>query len=222
MSAKILLVEDNPRYMEINKEALTKNGYTVFEAASLTKGREMFLKETPDLIVLDIALPDGDGLELCEELREGSEVPILFLSAKKTDNDVVAGFDAGGDDYLTKPYGLNVLLKRVEKILAKSKTVPDTLVKGRLSINILSGTVTFDGRELGVKKGKEFNVLLFLAKMENTVLTSEQIYEKVWNQPMMEDNSAIRNIIKTLRRELQDTEYTITTEQGKGYMFERG
>jgi DNA-binding response OmpR family regulator len=135
MSAKILLVEDNPRYMEINKEALTKNGYTVFEAASLTKGREMFLKETPDLIVLDIALPDGD-------------------------------------DYLTKPYGLNVLLKRVEKILAKSKTVPDTLVKGRLSINILSGTVTFDGRELGVKKGKEFNVLLFLAKMENTVLTN--------------------------------------------------
>ena len=218
MSAKILLVEDNPHYMKINSEFLAMKGYTVFEAETLAKGRELLLKEKPDLIVLDIMLPDGDGLELCEELRKGGDVPILFLSAKKTDDDIVAGFAAGGDDYLTKPYGLGVLLMRVQNVLAKSRSVPDTLMKGRLVLDLLSNSVTFDGRDLEIK-GKAFDVLFFLAKRENRMFTSEQIYEQVWGQTMAGDNNAVKKTISVLNNKLENTDYIISNEYGKGYSF---
>lgn len=130
MSATILLVEDNQHYLKINQKILSSKGYKVLEAETLAKGRELFLQEKPELIILDIMLPDGNGLELCEELRAGNDVPILFVSAKKADDDIIAGFEAGGDDYLPKPYGLEILLKRVETILNRTNRGPDITNKG--------------------------------------------------------------------------------------------
>jgi len=221
MSATILLVEDNPHHMKINSEALSMKGYKTLEADTLAKGRKLFLEHAPDLILLDIMLPDGNGLELCEELRRGSDVPILFLSAKKEDEDVLKGLDIGGDDYLTKPYSINILVKRVENALEKSRRVPDKLIKGRLVLDLLSNTVTYDDVDLEIK-GRAFDVLFFLAKRENQIFTSAQIYEKVWNQPMLGDDGSIRTVIKTARNKLENTDYTISTEHGKGYTFERG
>lgn len=222
MSAKILLVEDNAHYMEINKTALVKHGYTIYEATNLSDGRKLFLEHAPDLIVLDIMLPDGNGLLLCEELREGSQVPILFVSAKKEDDDVMAGFDVGGDDYLTKPYSLGVLLKRVEAVLSRTRQVPDKLIKGLLVLNLLSNEVLFDNTKLDINKGREFDVLFFLAKREGQIFTAEQIYEQVWGQPMVGDDNPIRKTISALRKKLEVAGYTITNEQGKGYVFEVG
>ena len=223
MSEVILIVEDNPHHMKISSRALATKGYKVLEADTLAKGRELFLREAPDLIILDIMLPDGNGLELCEELREGrSEVPILFLSAKRTNEDIEAGFDAGGDDYLPKPYNLNILIRRVGAQLRRSRQVPDDLIKGRLILNLLSNKATFDGINLEIKKGKEFDVLFFLAKREGRIFSAEQIYEAVWEQDMMGDDTPIRKIIPELRRKLENTDYTVTTLHGKGYIFEQG
>jgi len=222
MSATILLVEDNHHYLKINREILSNKGYKVVEAETLAKGRELFLQESPALIILDIMLPDGSGIELCEELREGSDVPILFLSAKKTDDDIIAGFEAGGDDYLPKPYSLNILLKRVEAILSRTNRIHDTLYKGELTFDILSNSVSINSVDLGIKKGKEFDVLLFLAKNEGKTLSAEQIYERIWKQPLLGDDIAIRRTIAALRKSLENSGYTIISEYNKGYVFERG
>jgi len=222
MSATILLVEDNHHYMKINSEILSAKGYRVLEADTLTKGRELFIQETPSLIILDIMLPDGNGIELCEELRKGSDVPILFLSAKKEDEDIIAGLGAGGDDYLPKPYSLNILLKRVEAMLNRASRIPDIIHRGALDIDIFASSVSLNGVELDIKKGKEFDVFFFLAKNEDKMFSVEQIYERIWKQPMSADDPAIRKIVTSLRKSLAHSGYTITSEYGKGYLFERG
>ena len=222
MSATILLVEDNHHQLTINRKFLSGKGYRILEADTLAKGRELFLQELPTLIILDIMLPDGNGLELCEELREGSDVPVLFLSAKKADNDVIAGFEAGGDDYLPKPFSLNVLLKRVEAILNRANRVPDIIYKEPFTIDVLSNSVTLNGVDLGIKKGKEFDVFLFFVKNEGKMFSAEQIYERIWKQPMRGDINAIRRAVAALRKSLENTGYTISSEYSKGYVFERG
>ncbi|MCL2170081.1 MAG: response regulator transcription factor [Defluviitaleaceae bacterium] len=222
MSTKILLVEDNPHISKANNKALTMLGYHVLEAETLEQGKALLLKERPDLIILDVMLPDGSGLDLCEEIRKDSNVPILFLSGLKEDAEIVEGFESGGDVYLTKPYGLNVLVKNVESLLNRSRDVPDTLVKGRLVLNIISKSVTFADKDLDIKSGKEFDVLLYLAKHEGKLVSVSQIYQQVWGQDMLEGDTAVRNIISQIRRKLEISDYTITTEHGKGYMFERG
>jgi len=222
VSTTILLVEDNPHYLKINREFFSGEGYKVLEADTLARGRELFLQETPALIILDIMLPDGDGIALCEELREGSDVPILFLSAKKADDDIVTGFEAGGDDYLSKPYSLKILLKRVEAILHRTSHIPDAIHKGALTLDLPSSSVTMNGKDLDINKGKEFDVLLFLAKNEDKMFSAEQIYERIWQQPMLGDDAAIRRTMAALRKKLEKSGYTITSEYGKGYVFEKG
>ena len=221
MNATILLVEDNPHHMKINKEVLSSEGYRIIEAETLEKGRELFLKERPNLIVLDVMLPDGNGLNLCEELRRGSQVPILFLSAKKADDDVVAGFKAGGDDYLTKPFNFGVLVNRVEAILRRHNQVPELLTKGSLTLDVYAKKVKSGGNDLDIK-GKEFDVLLLLWQNENKHLTAESIYGKVWSQPMLGEDATLKSTISRLRKKLKGTVYTITSTRNEGYCFEKG
>jgi len=220
MSVTILLVEDNPHYNKINREVLSSNGYRVLEADTLAKGRKMFLKEVPALIILDVMLPDGDGIMLCEELREGSDVPILFLSAKKADSDVIAGFKAGGDDYLPKPYSLSILLTRIEALLRRTSRVPETLTKGELSLDPLAGQAFFNGVDLLLSQ-KEFSLLLLFFQSENKIVSAEYIYEKVWKAPLGEDKNTLQALISTLRKKIKQSGYGIITRRGRGYEFRR-
>lgn len=119
MRKTILLIEDNSDIMKINSKALSMRGFSVLEAATLARGEELLAKRSPDLIVLDIMLPDGDGLRFCKKLRGGSGVPVLFLSALALNTEIIEGFEAGGDDYLTKPYDLDVLIARIEALLRR-------------------------------------------------------------------------------------------------------
>jgi DNA-binding response OmpR family regulator len=220
MSATVLLVEDNPHYLKINREILSSNGYKVLEADTLAKGRELFLREIPALIILDIMLPDGDGIMLCEELREGSNVPILFLSAKKADSDVIAGFEAGGDDYLPKPYNLNILLKRVEALLCRTSRIPEMLIKGALTLDPLAGQAFIDGADLALSQ-KEFSLLLLFTQNEGKIINAETIYEKVWKAPMSGNKNAVQTAISKLRRKIESSGYGIAALRGQGYRLEK-
>ena len=223
MARTILLVEDNAKVMKLNSEALTMRGYRVLEAETLAKGRELFLSEKPDLIVLDIMLPDGNGLELCEQLREGIDrVPILFLSGLKEEDDMTAGFEAGGDDYLPKPYTLKMLFLRIENLFRREATLPQTITIGNLVLRVDSNRAFINGVDIGLSKDIEFSLMCIFAQNENKLFTSEQLYERAWGQPMGDDTRALRAAIKRMRPKLSGSGYTITTEHGKGYIFEKG
>jgi two-component system response regulator SaeR len=105
--------------------------------------------------------------------------------------------------------------------LNRSRDIPDTLVKGRLILNIISNTVTCDGKDLGIKNGKEFEVLFYLAKREDKIISAEQIYEQVWGQSALGDDTAVRNVVSKIRKKLEFSDYTITSKHGKGYVFEQ-
>ncbi|MCL2168983.1 MAG: response regulator transcription factor [Defluviitaleaceae bacterium] len=220
MSAKILLVEDNPQVMKINRKALMMRGYEIVEATTLSEGREVFEREKPDLIVLDIMLPDGNGLSLCEELRGGSDVPILFLTALGEDKEIVEGLKAGGDDYLPKSYSLEVLITRVQALLRRASIVPKVITKGALTIKIPSSEVLVNDESRRLSQN-EFSLLLIFAQNENRMMAGADLYEQVWGQPMIDDSSAVKNTVYRLRKELIGSGFTITGERGRGYCFEK-
>lgn len=155
----ILLVEDNPHIMKINAETLTMYGYEILQAATARECRQALRWHPVDLVVLDIMLPDGDGVELCRELKEQYHVPILFLSALGESRDVVEGLRAGGDDYLTKPYDLEVLVARVEARLRQESMKNRYIKYGSLRLDTFSGCGYLGDTDLQLTQ-KEFAVLL--------------------------------------------------------------
>jgi len=219
--ATILLVEDNPNIMDVNRETLLLEGYRVLEAETISEGRTLFVKEAPDLIILDILLPDGNGLQLCEELRGDSNVPILFVTALGHDKDIIAGLQAGGDDYLPKPYDIDVLVTRVKALLRRASNVPDTITKGSILLKIPSSEVFIDGDAIRLPQN-EFSLLRIFMQNEDKVFTEEYLYEKVWGQPMSDDNQALTVVISRLRKKIAPAFYDIEKVRGKGYVFLKG
>jgi len=220
MSAVILLVEGDSHCTAINRKALTLCGYCVSEAASIREAKVLFKQEKPDLIVLDVMLPDGNGLALCKEIRrKDKSVPVLFLSALGQPQEVVAGFKAGGDDYLAKPYDVEVLVARVEALLRRTTRMPETLLKGALKLRITSDEAFVNGENLNLSQ-KEFSLLFIFVQCENQTLSVAHLYEKVWGQPMGDDNRSLKTILSRLRGKLEGSGYTIISERGEGYCFE--
>jgi len=226
MSATLLLVEDNPHVMGVNREALTMLGYRVLEAETIKAGKTILENERPDLIVLDIMLPDGDGRLLCEELRGDSGIPILFLTALAKEDEIIEGFRVGGDDYLPKTYGVGVLIARIEALLKRAKRVPESITKGALTIIIPSNEILVNGENMNTEEKqsltqKEFSLLLHFVQHENRLMGGVYLYETIWGQQMGSDTNAFRNTIHKLRKKLTGSGYTIAFERGEGYCFEK-
>lgn len=220
-SSAILLVEDNPYIMEINAAALSMKGYRVVRAESATACREQLRLHDVGLVVLDILLPDGNGLALCREIRENYDVPILFLSALGENSDIVEGLRAGGDDYLPKPYDLDVLVARVEARLRAARQLRRRIRLGALELDLLAGKGYRDGKDLRLTQ-KEFSVALYLARSRGRVIPAEELYQEVWRQPMANDPTALRMTISRLKQKLseEETGVTITSYRGGGYCLE--
>ena len=220
--ADILLVEDNMDLQQINQRLLEKRGYNTRLAMNLSEARVALAVSAPDLIVLDIELPDGSGLDFVRELREreNSDVPVLFLTVLTTKEDILHGLKSGGDDYLTKPYDFDILLTRVEALLRRAKRVPEVIVKGRLSLDVTADVATLDGTDLLLTQ-KEFALLLVFVQNERRFIGAEYLYERVWKASMAGGSGAVRKTVSALRGKIKNSGWMISWSNGEGYFFGR-
>jgi len=226
MSTKILVVEDEPRVVRLVSEVLNAVGYHVIAAMSGQPAIEMVALEQPDLVLLDILLPHGlDGYEVCRRIREFSSVPVIMLTAKAQETDILRGFDVGADDYLTKPFSAKELLARVRAVLRRAQRpeemVTATLTCGELEINFSRHTVKM--RDEGVSLTRtEYDLLRQLALNANRVMLHQDLLTEVWGAEYRDDIDYLRAYIRYLRRKLEadpsNPEYLLTA-QGVGYML---
>lgn len=217
----ILLVEDNPHIMKINSSYLSMEDYRVFEAADAAQCRYMLSNNDVDLVILDIMLPDGDGISLCREIKAKYDIPILFLSALSENDDIITALRAGGDDYLPKPYDIQVLIARVEARLRSVRKDKRYISFGRLRLDTVSMAAYFADNDL-LTTQKEFSILLMLARNIGSTVPKAELYENVWGLPYSDNANALFTAVSRLNKKLDDNkaDVTITYERGKGYALE--
>lgn len=220
--ASILMVEDNVNVLHLNRSVLERQGYTVFCAESLREARDLLIKHPGiDVAVLDIMLPDGNGLDFAGEVRQAVGCPVLMLTSRRSHNDIVEGLTGGADDYLTKPYRIEELSARIKSLLIKREKTPVRVAeRGPLSLDIPSGRAFLHGDDL-LLQPREFAVLLTLMQHENQLLTAESLYETAWNLPGTGDVSAVKTTVSRLRKKLGGSGFSIEFERGGGYCFRR-
>jgi two-component system alkaline phosphatase synthesis response regulator PhoP len=221
-SIKILLVDDEPDILEIIGYNLTSGGYQVYTASDGLEAIEVAKKELPSLIILDVMMPNMDGIEACEHLRqipELSDTIITFLTARSEDYSQVAGFDAGADDYIAKPIKPKVLLSKVKGLLRRTsidKKQNDSLSIGNLLINRDEYKVVRDGVELMLPR-KEFELLFLLTSKPGKVFTRDEILNTVWGNDVVVGGRTIDVHIRKLREKVGDKSFK--TVKGVGYKF---
>lgn len=217
----ILLVEDNPHIMKINYTALMMEGYQILKADTAAACLQALSESDVDLIILDVMLPDGDGVALCTQIKREFEIPILFLSALGENEDIIAALRAGGDDYLTKPYDINVLIARVEARLRAVHKEKRFLRFGPLRFDTAARLCEYDGRKLSLSQ-KEFSILLQMARSNGQAVSKEALYDSVWGEPLAGDSSALYTAVSRLNTKLEneDTGITISYLRDRGYALE--
>jgi DNA-binding response OmpR family regulator len=213
----ILLIEDDREIQENNKDLLESGGnYAVRTAMNLAEARKQITKKTPDIIVLDIMMPDGSGLDFIKEIND---IPVLLLTALGENSDIVKGLEAGGDDYLAKPYDDNVLLARIESLLRRTEPrISKTLTKGPLLLDTIARRAYIDNDDL-LLTHKEFACLLMLAQNEGHIISASTIYEQIWKQKLEDDKNTLKATISTLRKKIESSGYAITVSREQGYTF---
>lgn len=219
---RILLVEDNEKIMQGNRRLFEWEGYETVAALTLAGARACLNQVRPNVIVLDIMLPDGSGLDFMRELREGKDtgIPILLLTGLTTSEDIVRGLTAGGDDYLTKPYDFPVLLARVEALLRRAARVPETIAFDRLTLDVAAGVASVDGTNLLLAQ-KEFALLLIFVQNPERFIDGEYLCEKVWNTSIAIDSNALKNAMARLRTKIKGSGWEIRWSRGEGYCLEK-
>ena len=224
----ILLVEDDPDILWTNEKVLKSEGYTVITAETI-KGTLARLDESPpDLVVLDLKLPDGNSLDIMPEIRKKTSAPILILTALIEKDERLYGLKAGGDDYITKPYDIDELCARVAAFLRReemhgSKPPADTFSFGPITLNLVANQAYANGESMELS-GKEFAMLRIFVKNEDKTITKECLYEAIWKQEMFDDDKPIRDTVYRLRKKLESSKsgYDIVSARGEGYMFTEG
>ncbi|MCL2665348.1 MAG: response regulator transcription factor [Defluviitaleaceae bacterium] len=216
----ILMIEDEPKVQINNKKILQRRGFETKQAYTIEEAKRLIAQDPPRAIVLDIQLPDGNGLKFLHELRQTSNIPVLILTAMGTRDDILAGLKAGGDDYLPKPYDVSVLTARLETLLHRASIVPDAVTVGPFSIDPLGGKAYIGGKDMQLA-GKEIAMLTMFAQFPEKILTACFIYGKVWGQEMHGDDNALKTVVSRLRKKIAGSGYTISSIRNEGYIFER-
>ena len=230
MKGVVLIVEDDPDIMDVITILLRREGFSVLQADNGQKALEQISK-APDLIILDVMLPDLDGYEVCRRIREITLAPVLFLTAKGGLHEKTEGFNAGGDDYLVKPFFQEELLARIRALLrryreyrGKDQQEPEEqyLELAGLRVNKEFNEVTKNGREIEMTD-IEYRILKLLMQYRNKIFSIQNIYESVWEKPYYYDaNNTVMVHIRRLRMAIEDDPRHpayIRTEWGRGYRF---
>jgi two-component system KDP operon response regulator KdpE len=225
---RILIIDDEPRVINLVREVLSATGFEVLAAFSGESGIEMAALEQPDLILLDIILPGAvDGYQVARRLREFSDVPIIMLTAKVREVDLLRGFEVGADDYITKPFSSKVLLARIQAVLKRSKSETrlheaGEVTCGDVRIDLARRMVFVSGREIYLTP-TEYNLLHELATHPNQVLFHEHLLSKVWGPEYRDDVDYLRSYIHYLRKKIEIDSANpriIISSPGVGYMLQ--
>ena len=226
---RVLIVDDDPNINQLIKLYLEKEGYETETAERGDDALNLFKKNPPQIVLLDLMLPGMDGYQVCREIRHDSDVPIIMLSAKGEVFDKVLGLELGADDYIIKPFDSKELVARVKAVLRRfqpSRTIPVSATAGKcveypdLIINQTNYSVIYQGRTVDMPP-KELELLYFLASSPNQVFTREQLLDHIWGYEYIGDTRTVDVHIKRLREKIKDhSSWAITTVWGIGYKFE--
>ncbi len=224
---KILIVEDEKKIARFLELELIHEGYEVETANDGRTGLDKALSIDPDLLILDLMLPELSGIEVCRRLRHQSDVPIIMLTAKDDVSDKVMGLDMGADDYMTKPFAIEELLARIRVALKKIRAssavkapAASTLSSGPISLDLNSWQTSVSGQSVSLTR-KEFELLHYLMEHENCAVTRDQLMNEVWGYDYMGDSNIVDVYIRYLRHKIDDPFdlKTIHTIRSVGYMF---
>jgi two-component system KDP operon response regulator KdpE len=224
MSTKILLVEDEAQIRKFLRISLEAHGFTVLEAQLAAEGLRRCAEEKPDLVILDLGLPDMDGKEVIARLREWTSTPIIVLSVRSDEAEKVEALDAGANDYVTKPFGISELMARIRAMLrmhggAEKEHDESVFENGDLRVDLANRTVTVGGKLVQLSR-KEYDLLKLLVNHAGQVLTHQQIMRMIWGPSREDETHHLRVLIGHLRQKLGDQPTRpryILTEQGVGY-----
>lgn len=224
---RILFCDDDKNICELARLYLEKEGYEVILAKDGKQAVLLFNEKNPDLIILDIMMPEMDGYETCKEIRKTSQIPIIFLTAKSDTFDKVLGLELGADDYMVKPFDIKELFARIKAVLRRSeinaeKSPSKSIISyDNLSINIENFELMIDGVQIEMPP-KELNLLYYLASNPNKVFTRDQLLSSVWGYDYFGDSRTVDVHIKRIREKIdgKSDKWNLKTVWGIGYKFE--
>ena len=224
---KVVVIDDSPEIVEVVSLCfhLRWSGTTVVSASEGAKGVELVEAESPDVVILDIGLPDMDGFEVLHEIRRFSQVPVLMLTVRNEDTDVAKGLELGADDYITKPFSHIELIARVQAVLRRTQGLPVAeerpFVSGKLLVDFTSNEVRVDGKPVKLTS-TETKLLHHLIRNEGRLVSHENLLTRVWGEEYRDARDLLRVHIQHLRQKLGDSVESpriIVTEHGLGYKF---
>ena len=218
---RLLIAEDDVSLRHIVSAFFIKNGFEVDEAADGIEACGLVMHNRYDVIILDIMMPGKDGIEVCSFIRTRYDVPVIFLTALGTESDIINGYEAGADEYVTKPFSTKLLLVKVNALIKRYKglLVKDgRIILDELVIEPFKHTVSVDGNRLDISP-REYDLLLYFVENKDQVLSRDQILDAVWGQDFIGYDRAVDTYVKKLRQTLGKASYHIETVIKSGYMW---
>lgn len=223
MKRNLLIVEDDPDIRRLLIIYFRDEDFNILEAETGEDAIRIFKKEKIDIVILDIMLPELDGLRVCEVFRETSDVPVIMLTAKSQEEDKLRGFEYGADEYVTKPFSPKVLVARVHAMMNRTEgrvsKAGNVIEKDGLSLDFSSGKVAVNGRMVDLTR-KEHDLFELLVQNKGMIVSKEIMLDKIWGFDYDGDPRVVDTLVKRLREKLDDKSTCIRTARGRGYIFE--
>lgn len=217
MKRKILIIEDEKPLAQVLEDTFSQEGFEIIKAFDGENGVDKFYNEKPDLILLDINLPKKLGWEVCKEIRETSNIPIIMMTARDSDSDEYNGLSIGADDYITKPFNLKILLLKAKKLL---KLDDNNIYKfENFSFDIKKGEITINGENSELTR-REIQFLEYMIKNKGIIFSRDYLLNEIWGFDFEGDDRVVDTLVKRIRKKLGDYSFLLKTIRGMGYSFD--